>query len=375
MQNRRGLLFYGSLIALAAVLGGLVFHVFSPGGVTFRVSYNPYKGVDWKNDFRCLTQFHDHAVSPGLFEQFLNHYDAAGYQAVSVLHYSGVPSRPDTWQKRYWPVSAYASTAANDTELLARYRNLRILIPAAEEVGYHHILSPFMTEYIEKWEGTDPSQRQPYHYDSSQTCIDRIRERGGLAILAHPWNRLEHYDPYSGFQAIEVYSGYANHKAAAGELVDNNPQFLKVWDHLLATKSTRIWGTGANDWFGPGREDLREEFATHLDTGKTLVLIREWTLESLRESFQKGALFAVKDLGLVKGEFPVIGEIRVDENQIQIETNGEVIWIAGQTTYASGNTFSLLHRPSDLKYIRAQISNAAGEVFVQPFTLEPRQTH
>ncbi len=361
----------GCILAVAAFGGYLLFTFINPRSISYRVSYNPYEGVDWGGGLSCLTQFHDHVTGPRLFEQFLGQYDAAGYQAVSVLHYSGVPSHPDSWRKRYWPVSSFIASVSNDAELLSRFKNLRILVPGAEEVGYHHILSPFMTDYIEKWEGNDISQKQPFHYESSQTCIDRIRERGGLAILAHPWNRLEHYDSYSSFQAIEVYSGYANHKAAIGELEDTNSQLLRVWDHLLVTKSTRIWGIGSNDWFGPGREDLREVFPTHIDTGKTVILIEDWTLESLRKSFEKGALFAVKDSGMVKGDFPTINKIQVDENHIQIDTSSEVTWCANQISYATGVALSLSDLPSGLKYIRAQVKNATGEVFIQPFTLEP----
>ncbi len=365
-------IFWSSLFLMGAItIGYSLAHLFTPRSVSYRVIYNPYEGIDWDSAIRCLTQFHDHAIGPKLFERFLWQYDAAGYQAVSVLHYSGVPSRSDTWQKRYWPVSAFVASASNDAELLSRYKHLRILIPGAEEVGDHHILSPFMTDYIEKWEGNDISLMQPFHYDSSQACIDRILERGGLAIIAHPTNRLKHYDSYSGFQAIEVYSGYSNHKFAVAETDDTNSHFLKVWDHLLATKSTRIWGTGCNDWFGPGREDLRKEFPTHIDTGKTIVLIDDWTLESLRKSFEKGALFAVKDLGAVKGGFPMIKGIHMDEKCIYVDTESEVTWITNQTTIGNGTAFSLSDLPPGLKYIRAQVSNATGEVFIQPFTLEP----
>ncbi|MCA9423730.1 MAG: hypothetical protein KC994_01585 [Candidatus Omnitrophica bacterium] len=312
-------------------------------------------------------------MSASRYERFLGDYDRAGYNAVSPLHYSGDPSHPQAWRKRYWPVSQYVPSATSDSVLLERFQNLQILIPGAEEVGFDHILSPFLTEYIEKWEGGNQQHKYPFHYESTQACIERIHEMGGLAVIAHPWEGLKHYDSYSGFQAIEVYSGYSNHKFNTGEQKDTNAEFLRVWDHLLSTKSTKIWGIGVNDWFGPGREDLRAEYPGDIDSGKTVLLIKEWTLESLRDSFEKGAMFAVKDLGIEKGDYPHIDSIQMGEHEIRIESDAEVEWIAGQTIRATGEVFSLENLPASMKYIRAQVRNATGEVFVQPFTLEASQ--
>jgi len=365
--SREGIIGF-SLLAIGLGIIGCSGSGNEPGALmSYRVSYNPYEGVDWDEGIRCLTQFHDHVVSATRYERFLNPYEEAGYNAVAPLHYSGDPSHSKAWRKRYWPVSDYVDSASSDSELLQRYCHLKLLIPGAEEIGFHHLLSPFISDYIEKWDGAGP--KYPFHYESVQACIDRIREQGGLAVIAHPWEPLKHYDTYSDFQAIEIYSGYSHHKFSIGEREDDNSRFLKVWDHLLRTKSTRIWGIGVNDWFGPGREDLREKYPAHLDTGKTVVLIEDWTLDSLRKSFEKGALFAVKDLGIIKGEVPIIDRIEVNEDRVRIVADSEILWIADQTTLATGEVLSLSTLPSDLEYVRAQVRNATGEVFVQPFSL------
>lgn len=337
----------------------------------YRIAYDPYSEVDWDSDPRCLTQFHDHVVSASRFERFLLPYNSAGYHAVSPMHYSGDPSHPDAWRQRYWPVSESIEGVASDSELLQRFENLRLLIPGGEEVGFHHVLSPFLDKYIEKGGGRLLTKEYPWQYESTQDCIDRIREGGGIAVLAHPWEPIETYDRLTGFQAIEVFSGYAHHKHAVGERGDDNARFLELWDHLLSTQSTRIWGIGVNDWFGPGRSDILEEHPTHVDAGKTILFIKEWTLESLRDAFERGAMAAVKDTGAVKGEFPEIDRIASTLEGITVETDSEVRWISKGRVLATDSTLSLSGLPEGLRYIRGEIHNATGTVFLQPFTLEP----
>ncbi|MCA9417570.1 MAG: hypothetical protein KC917_14935, partial [Candidatus Omnitrophica bacterium] len=65
--------------------------------------------------------------------------------------------------------------------------------------------------------------------------------------------------------------------------------------------------------------------------------------------------------------------IQVGDHEIRIESDAEVEWLAGQTIQATGEVFTLKGLPSGMKTIRAQVRNATGEVFVQPFTLEASQ--
>lgn len=335
---------------------------------THRVFYSPYHGIDWSSAHRCLSQHHDHLYE---IEPVLRAYDDVGYQAVSALHYSGKRSVTSAWRERHWPISDYMPEFDSDEAFLETCKSLKFFIPNAEEIGAHHITSPFLTTYIALWEPEYYEQREPWHYDTSQQCIDLINAHGGSAILCHPWNSPpSFYLSLDGFAGIEVYSAYAAFNYLHGEWTwDRNERFLEVWDMLLEGKSTRLWGIAVNDWTGPAWDIGRRIYPEVTDSGKTVVLIDEWNLESYRRSFDQGAFFAVKDIGAVKLQYPRIEQITVGPAAISITTNGNVTWIANGDVVSTDPSLFLASLLPGAKYARAEVSNEFGTLFVQPFSL------
>ncbi len=123
-----------------------------------RVSHNPYEEVDWSADHRLVTQFHDHVAAD---PERIRAYDNAGYDVVSLLDYSGVEMLDYAWRERIWPPSAWLAQP-----FLGSLESIKFFLPNAEEVGYYHLTSPFLTEYIAKWEPKwefwrPPSQQRP----------------------------------------------------------------------------------------------------------------------------------------------------------------------------------------------------------------------
>ena len=329
-------------------------------GAEYRVSYNPYENVNWENDQHCLTQLHDHV---NVYESKIRAYDEAGYNAIAILNYSGVQSLSYSWKERHWPLSNYLTEYSSDEEFLSTCNNLKILIPSAEEVGFRHITSPFLKTYIEKWEPEFSSDKQNWQYQSNQECIDLINENGGLPFMAHPWNSPSDYLEYNDLKGIEIFSGYA---------LNNNPKeqsnFLNVWDKLLEEKSTTIWGISVNDWYGPFWNNCSSNSAS-CDSGKIVVLIKDWNLEEFQLSLTNGTFFSIADIGEIKGKYPIIHSIET-KYSINIFSNNLVKWFSNGTMIFEGNELKLNNLPSGLKYIRAEISNEFGIVFLQPFTLK-----
>jgi hypothetical protein len=253
----------------------------------------------------------------------------------------------------------------------AEEANLRILIPNAEEIGAHHVTSPFLTTYIAKWEPEYYERREPWHYDDTQGCIDLINEYGGTPFICHPWaSPPSSYLEFEGFAGIEVYSAYAAWKYVYGEWTwDRNERFLEVWDMLLKRKSPRTWGIAVNDWTGPAWETGRRYYADVTDSGKTLVLIDSWNLDSYRRAMDQGAFFAVKDVGVPKRQYPSINEINVAPAAISITTDGSVIWIANGSVVSTDSLLFLASLPVNAAYVRAEVSNEFGTLYVQPFSL------
>ena len=86
-----------------------------------------------------------------------------------------------------------------------------------EEVGGHHMTSPFLTTYIELWESKFSSNKQVWNYFTNQDLIDKIIQLGGLPILAHPTEKLEFYRKLNNFNAIEIYNAFFDYRFRTGE--------------------------------------------------------------------------------------------------------------------------------------------------------------
>jgi hypothetical protein len=339
--------------------------IYQEGAMT--VYYNPYSEVNWSKDLRLKAQHHDH---PGINESNLRAYDDAGYDVVSLMTYSGVASMNYSVQERLWPPEDFLSQS-----FLNSLKNLKIFIPNAEEVGYGHITSPFLTTYISKWEPEYYSSKESWHYSSTQECIDLITDYGGMAFIAHPWDGYGVYADLTGYAGIEIYSAYVRYQELNSTdtfwtSTDRNAVMVQVWDKMLV-KDQFVRAIAVNDHFGPYSNIAGLDESTR-DSGKIIVFTHEKTLESYRDAIERGAFFAVKDIGIIKDKYPDIRSISVDDNFITIDTDDTVLWIANGVQVEQGKIFQ--YNPFSVKtfYVRAEIIASGGStVYTQAFVLRP----
>jgi hypothetical protein len=334
------------------------------------IAYDPYDGVDWYRWLRALAQHHDHMGRLAINR--IRAYDQAGYNVIVPLDYAGKQSGGTTYcNYRLWPVYKYLSGFKNEKAVLATLNNIKLFIPSMEEIGCHHITSPFLTNYIELWEPAYSAVKQPWHYQTSQECIDLINRYGGMAIIAHPTENANYYLNLQNYKGIEIVNAHYYRSWLLGHSqIDYNKHFQTVWDDLLTHKDTKIWAYAVNDWWGPWN-DSNEAF---IDSGKILVMLPFYNMANYRNSLEKGSFFAIHDRGIGKnnkGKYPIISEIIVSNHSITIYTDGQVSWIANGQRVAQGNSIDLTEYSPEtgLKYVRAEISNAYGTVFTQPWTL------
>ncbi|MCZ6804698.1 MAG: hypothetical protein O7D86_12400 [Proteobacteria bacterium] len=184
---------------------------------TVHVYTDPYMGIDWQSTQRLKTQFHDHLKN---YSQRFLAYDAAGYDAVPLLHYSGNASIDSAWTEKHWPPEDWLIPTINISIL----QNISIIFQSVEEIATYHITSPFLTEYIES--GVD--------YESQQEAINAINERGGLAFLAHPRGKPNKYLTSTGYHAQEIFSAFFRAKYEEGSFAtDLNDRMLDLWHEML----------------------------------------------------------------------------------------------------------------------------------------------
>lgn len=329
-----------------------------------RVVRNPYADVDFEHDLRLMSQFHEHVRDK---PELIGALDVAGYNAVGLMHYSGVASKDYTWKERHWPPEAFLPP-----EFLSSMRSIQLLFPNAEEVGFDHITSPFLTTYIAKWEPAAYPRRERWHYGSTQEAIDLIRSLGGLPFIAHPWSNAESYAGLSGIAGMEIYNAYCRHKfEVKAASSDKNGKLMRSWDRVLRDHP-EVVGVAVNDWFGAASDDPELLPATR-DSGKAIVLAHEVSLASFRDAIERGAVLAVMDLGEVKGGFPGLDAIRVRDDEIEITTGEDVDvrWVAdGELLPAHARTLPLHDVPRGAPYVRAELVGQAGStVYTQAFAL------
>lgn len=337
---------------------------------SYTIVHNPYLDVLWEADFRLKAQHHDHI---GIDTKKIQAYDEAGYKVVSLLQYSGVRSLEYTWLERRWPPESWVNQY-----FINRLRNIEIFLPNAEEVGHAHITSPFLKRYIEKWEPSYNQRRQSWHYSSTQECIDKIKSHGGLAILAHPWNKdSSQYLEIDGYSGIEIYSAFARHEQEKSidpffTLEDRNQIMLDVWDKLL-TQNPRILGIAVNDHYGPYNKSVTLSPKTK-DSGKIIVLAKSThSLEEYQRAFSMGSFFAVMDIGTIKDRYPEINSINIQSQSISIDTSDEVSWISSGEVLHIGSELPFILFSEKTNYVRAEVKNSVGStVYTQAFSIGRR---
>lgn len=329
------------------------------------VGYNPYENVDFSGHARLLGQHHDHA---GVTQSRLLAYDAAGYNVLGLQDYSGNPRLSYAWTQRRWPPDQWLPKA-----FMAQLKNIEIFLPNSEEVGIpeFHATSSFARTYIES--APNPDQpREAWQYKTNTEMLQLIRAGGGVPCLAHPLEPLVDINYFAKIPCIEIYSAYTEGMKEQGVAFytsrDRRRVMVDNWDRLLR-ENPRVLGIAVNDHFGPDTPPFQKVSLRTRDSGKVQVFVHEATLQAYENAFRRGAFFAVVDQGETKGAFPLVRDIVVEREGIYIDTDATVQWITNFGRVAEGNLLALDTLPERTTYARAEISNSAGTVYTQPFTI------
>ncbi len=334
-----------------------------------RVVRDPYQGIDWEQARLVPVQLHDHI---GADTSRIRAYDKAGYGAIRMVDYSGVSWLPYARTRRLWPPQDFLTPS-----FVSSLENIEVFIPGAEEVGYGHVVSAFLTEFVVARRPWD--LRLAGSYASTQEAIAVTQEYGGLAFLAHPWGPKENNAYLHGMDGLEIYSAYGAVKQREGRFdhvggsLDAEAAMVAMWDHFLVRDQT-IRGIAVNDHFGPDDTELRQDDGLK-DSGKILVVAEYGELGDVRHALENGRFFAVRDQGRSKSAHLVVRSLRTDSLAIRLESEGDVSWMSGGRRIGSGPVLWLDSVPSSLRYARAEIHVGDSVVlYSQAFGLRPQRS-
>ncbi len=188
-----------------------------------------------------------------------------------------------------------------------------------------------------------------------QGVIKMINERGGEAILAHPyWSNLDIDDMLVCKDCIgmEVYN-------TGCDVIRENGISNVHWDQIIQ-KNVPMFGFASDD---AHYYDTSEEFTSDACGGWTMVRAESLSVDAIFESIKKGQFYASTG--------PEIKNIVIDDNEIHVETS-PVKTIAfrgydsqGKACYRKdgGLIETASHRINEhTKYIRVQCTDAAGKM-------------
>ncbi len=237
-----------------------------------------------------------------------------------------------------------------------------------------------------------------------ETALSNAEKGGGLSVINHPGEYTgakEENDPEKAYD--ESYSYYINKFA---NLLIQYPSCLgidinsktdgrtkndrKLWDKLLQ----QVVPTGRNV-FAIGSSDAHRESA--VDSGWTVHLMPEKSIDGLRTSMEDGTFFAAshyiknaKELAIFSSEIgedlstewtadmslpdPIVRSITVDDEEdtiaLAVENARTVHWIADGEVIAVGDNIDLDDYSDQIgSYVRAEVFGDGGILYTQAFVL------
>ena len=96
------------------------------------------------------------------------------------------------------------------------------------------------------------------------------------------------------------------------------------------------------------------------DSGKVLILANTLTMGSLRDALRAGRVFAIRDLGKVKGQYPVVDSVWADSTGLNVGSVGIINWVVNGRTIKVGSRLEFATLPAGARYARAEIYGLDG---------------
>ncbi len=308
------------------------------------VYYNPYEDVDWETYEQYKANFHTHTnQSDGSFspQVAIDRYYNAGYKILALTDHDGYGYDPDTT----WPWTKW-NRDPDDFGMLA--------IQGNELSNTDHICSLF-NDYGGPRSGQE------------ELALQEVNERNGLAFMNHPGRYTRPVDWYAN-----LYKKYYKEPLIGMEVHnqgDRYPNDRQTWDRVNALVMPEVIV------FGYSNDDMHNQ--NNLFKSYQFMLMKELTVEDLREAMLKGAFYFCYEPGGSGSEdppVPRISSIEVTDNGTDIKitatTANSITWKTDKGIIANGDFIDLDDINIDgAKFVRAELTNEKGTTYTQPFVL------
>jgi len=419
MSKKNYLKLSNKVLGVFAVIMLLVSFAFSALAVSARTSFaqesepesslftilNPYEDVVWGTwgSYRAALHSHTHYSdgSNSRWDTVQRHYNL-DFDILAITDHDYVTVAWDecngTAQGGRAAPTSGPLTSAQRTAIIngthpssTRTRqNGMIEIPFTNEPSRGHHINTFFSNV-------------PQNLNTNESNTLRLAsEANGFAILNHPGRHTRSPDGIAGQAGGAGGAAASNNPAEIARYVnwfnrypgaigieiinrlDHETRSDRIlWDNILAQTMPHrpVWGFSTDDSHG----------VNGVGFSYTMMLMDELTVENTRTAMETGAFYAVTRVARREGirpdapnsggsaqfawhnlVMPSPTNIVVDENAYTITITGAnttaIEWIANGVHIHTGNILDLTeHKAGVVNYVRAQLRNADGMAFLQPF--------
>jgi hypothetical protein len=199
-----------------------------------------------------------------------------------------------------------------------------------------------------------------------------VEESGGISFINHPDRSVYEFGYLDTDKYVDLFHTFDGLLGLEiiNRLYDEDGFNILLWDAVLSeTMPERaVWGFSNDDAHN----------IMHVGFSYNIMLLPERSEDAVYAAMQSGAFYAVArfegdyELGVNNARTPRIADISVCEESHTITITAadydEIIWIADGEPVASGEVFDVsVHLEEIGGYVRAELRNAAGVAYVQPF--------
>lgn len=215
--------------------------------------------------------------------------------------------------------------------------------------------------------------------------VRAVEVSGGISHINHPGDWIESYtdirnakDPKNIKFFADIFRKY---KSCVGMEVFNRIDIDTCADRVLWDEILKVVIPYGRNVFGFSNSDAHS--LSDIDTSFGTYMMKENTVENLRNCMETGAFFAVtkfakRELGkdfVAKGDYPRVTRITVDDDRDIITLQGvnfnEIQWIADGKIIAHGESIKLRDYSDKIScYVRAQLIGDGGICLTQAFILD-----
>ena len=158
-----------------------------------------------------------------------------------------------------------------------------IVIPGVETSGPGHILTFGLDQPLK-------SDCEGDRIEKTAATIQKIKEKGGVAVLAHPfksgytWEQLNIFCD-AGLDGLEILNSHVRGKGADVGRSD------QIW-HMLLREGRSLIALGNDDAHGPHEDLSNSEAGLVSRAGWTGVLAREFSVSGVLDAIREGRTYA-----------------------------------------------------------------------------------